>query len=143
MKKRPNINTNPREINIRIILFFTGLFLGCMVGLTQSAHSREQYPGQYNEVPHATKDFYNGLKNDAGGDCCKEADCETTDQWNMKGDNYVVYLSKWNKWLPVPKSAVITNPETLKKNPTGQAIVCYNKFSDADMIYCFTPGAGL
>src|ERR1039457_4955460 len=127
-RKRPNAATrSEREANFRVGLFLLGLFLGFLVGFTTPAHSREQYPGPYNEAPKATKDYYNGLKNGQGGDCCKIADCETTDQWNKKGDEYVVYLSKWKKWLSVPKYSVITDPEVLKKNPTGQAIVCYNK----------------
>jgi hypothetical protein len=128
----------------RVFSFFLIIlsFLAFSLFIYSNVNARELTPGQYDTVPQSTKDFFSSLKNAANEYCCSVADCEATDQWGIKDNHYRVYLSKWEKWVDVPSEKVIIDPEVLKKNPTGSAIVCYNKVTNTDIIYCFVPGAG-
>ena len=130
----------------RIATFFVILLSFLAFSMFVYAHARELVPGQYDNVDQATKDWFNTLRNaKTDTDCCKEADCEVTD-YTIDGDHYVAFLSVYKMWIPIPQTAVLEDVEMIKKNPTGNAVVCYNKLNtdiNSLKIFCFTPGAGL
>lgn len=86
----------------------------------------------------ALKSWFDQLASKKGL-CCSFADGQSIADvdWDVKDGNYRVRLD--GQWLPVPDSAVITEP-----NRFGPAVVW--PFRDADgatQIRCFLPGAGI
>jgi hypothetical protein len=94
--------------------------------------------GRYAQVDRSIRDWFRGLTNQRGVNCCDTIDgirLEDPD-WELTGDGYRVRLD--GVWLDVPAIAVITKP-----NRVGYVIVWRVFDGGKPVIRCFLPGAGL
>jgi hypothetical protein len=73
--------------------------------------------------------------------CCKLADGKilSDSEWRISNGRYEVWLS--NRWRPVPSTSL----RSLRggPNPTGHAIVWWERIEQEIVILCFAPGSGL
>lgn len=117
-------------IGITLIIFVVTVLL---VLLMKAVAARDD--GRYANSP--LKPWFDQLASKKGL-CCSFADGAKVDDvdWDVRSGQYWVHV--WGEWVPVPESAVITEP-----NRFGPSVVWPFKASDESIeIRCFMPGAG-
>ena len=85
----------------------------CAVSATAAAMDR----GQFNNVPHAIREWFENMRSPKGILCCSYADGHRTG-YDIRQGQYWVPIE--GDWYPVPPEAVIKI-----ENPIGEAIVWY------------------
>src|SRR5262245_52875553 len=89
-----------------------------LVLLGDASHAREQYPGQYKDVPKDVQEWFRSQRSPRNGaQCCTEADGVYAEE-DIRNDRYWVRFKPCLAWLscaatdwtPVPPDAVIHDP---------------------------------
>jgi len=90
--------------------------------------------GQWAQVDPEQRQFYDGLRNSNGMQCCHSNDGYDA-RWETRGGEYWVEIEL--EWTRVPSAALLTVP-----NKYGVAKVWYNKPPNGGkpVIACFLPG---
>lgn len=112
------------------------LFLGASFGILLLAMTpaRARDTGQWTQVSPEQREFYKGLKNDAGVECCHDSDGYDV-VWGTRGDqiyvvvNGVEYIVPPGAVLKVPnkygRSRVWFTPKFKNGKPDGIEIRCF------------------
>ena len=115
------------------------LALASALTLALSTHAFAFDNGQYGSADPATKNWFKAQRSPKSGiSCCDIADGHRT-LWRTDSDgNYEVPID--SVWVKVPPDVIITSPD----NPTGEAVVWYEKFENGGVfVRCFVVGNGV
>jgi hypothetical protein len=112
--------------------FILLLFLLCVPAL---AHDNGQYAQSSPEI----RNWFNGLRNEAGGQCCSFADGISIDDpdWQTSAGGYQVFYR--GKWLVVPPKALVKG-----NNKIGHAVLWPLESVGTPGVFtvrCFMPGS--
>jgi hypothetical protein len=112
----------------------------------EASHAREQYPGQYKDVPKDVQDWFRSQRNPKNGaQCCNEADGVYAEE-DIRHDRYWVRFNPCpngtscarTDWMPVPPDSVIYDP-----NRNGAPVVWWYIANSQYQIRCYAPGVGI
>lgn len=108
--------------------------------------AREQYAGQYDNVPPAVREWFKSQRQPGSGmPCCDISDGTYAEEDIRDGHYWVrfVYVHMRREfqqdWMIVPDNVIIREP-----NRYGAAVVWYQVSFDGQVsIRCYAPGAGI
>ncbi len=117
----------------RILEWIICVLAGAVIVLAVTKAPARDLDGKYAQSP--LQKWFNSLTNQQKVPCCDTADGRRVEDadWETKGDGYRVRID--GKWMDVPESAVITQP-----NRAGSAIVWPYESMGQTFIRCFIPG---
>jgi hypothetical protein len=111
--------------------------LPLIAALCMPALAREQYPGQYENIPPEVRQWFRAQKSPrTGALCCNEADGVYAEEDIRNGH----YWTRWpgQDWRPVPDEVVIQ-----AGNPHGAPVVWWYVERGETKIRCYAPGGGV
>src|ERR1700743_1882325 len=123
-----------------IIALFAFVFL-----VVPYLHARENTPGEFDDIPKETRDWFKPVRSPHGVPCCDIADGHHTTWRGTTTGGYEVPIGEEPDgsphWVPLPPEAVVYDAG----NPTGDAIVWYVFYPNPQTPYirCFVPGGGV
>lgn len=125
-------------MRLRIIVTAAALWGGFLL----PAWARDD--GRYANVDPIRKAWFHSLKQPGTGiSCCDSSDCKPV-EYDVRKGVYWAHLSDdrgdWG-WHEIPPEKVITDPDVLRRNPTGSAVACWLGSPEKPHLYCFVPGA--
>lgn len=91
---------------------------------------------QLNMSPQQKKWFNEQVEPGTRKPCCNSSDGEEVQEDIREGVYWVMSAKTQGEWLPVPASAVITEP-----NVWGQPVAWFYHESGKPKVRCFSPGA--
>lgn len=108
-----------------------------------SAHARERYAGQFDDIDPSTRAWFKSVKSKHGVPCCDIADGHKTSFKTDKDGHFYVPINvsdPEDPWILVPPEAVVYDAG----NPYEEAVVWY-VMNGPGVFYirCFVPSGGV
>jgi hypothetical protein len=124
---------------MRAALALALIGLGILATLAPPLPARELYPGQYDHIDLATRQWFRSQKSPKTGmSCCDESDGTYAEEQIREG----IYWTRCAEgkcpiaqWTPVPDDVVIREP-----NRNGAPVLWWRWEGGAPLIYCYAPG---
>ncbi len=117
---------------MRLFLALTGLFLLSSDALSKAGPEW----AQLNMSPSQRKWFQEQKEPGTQKPCCNSSDGEEVQEDIRDGVYWVLSAKTQGEWLPVPPSAIITEP-----NRWGQPVAWFFHEGGKPKVRCFSPGA--
>ena len=115
---------------MRFIMALLGLLLLSSDALTHTEH-------EWAQLSPPQKDWFNKQKVPGTGSlCCNSSDWQEVQEDIRNGIYFVLSEKTKGEWLPVPATAIITEP-----NRWGQPVAWFYHESGKPKVRCFSPGA--
>lgn len=96
--------------------------------------AREQYPGQFAQMPQELRDWFGNLRSKSRVLCCEDADGYDVN-WSTDNGHYIVFSPQG--WVVVPDEAVITDPSKVE---VAKVWWEHNSLDGKFHVRCFLPG---